>query len=320
MSTDALPILQTQRLELQPITLENSTALAAFFELYSDEKAMRYMPYLPHKTAQETQVQLFSELSRKGACFWAIYQLEEVNEEVAKPIGYVSFLGETRLPGMGYMLHPKYWGQGYVPEACREVLDFGFKTLAYDRVELWINEYNAASIRVAQKLGFGLKGSIQQKYSFETKHHTMLVYGMLANEWLDSQVLDIEVVSNIALYTAEPVLMVHDVKATANYYKDKLGFSIDFIFGEPADHASVSRSEWTGKGVVIQLTRVPQERDIKPASYLHILMSTNIDKLFEAYSTVDIEIISQPQNQPWGMREFTIRDLNGHVLVFATHL
>ena len=311
MISDTHKRMYTERLELRQLSIENPEILADFFDMYSDSRAMRFMPSLPHKTAEETQTQLITELSRKGAYYWGIFIH---NHE--KPIGYVSFLGETRFPGMGYMLHPDYWGQGYAPEACQKVLEFGFEELNYSKVELWIDETNAASIRVAQKLGFGLKGSIQHKYSHRESYHTMLVYGLLPPDKVSVSAID----SRVQMYRSEPVLMVHDVLKTVNFYKEKLGFNIDFVFGEPADHAGISYAEWTGQGVIIQLTRVPEERELTPSSYLHIIIDENIDKLYESYGKAGVELISELQNKPWGMREFAIRDLNGYALVLATHL
>ena len=140
------PVLQTEHLLLRPFADED---LAAFFAIFSDQRAMRFMPTPPHQSVEETRSLLETDMGRQGAHYWSICLQGE-----DRPIGHVFFLGETRLPGMGYMIHPDYWGRGITPEACRAALAFGFDELGYDRVELWIDETNAASLRVAQKLGF----------------------------------------------------------------------------------------------------------------------------------------------------------------------
>ncbi len=45
------------------------------------------------------------------------------------------------------------WGQGYATEAATAVLNYAFQTLGLDRVIADINPHNAASLRVAEKLG-----------------------------------------------------------------------------------------------------------------------------------------------------------------------
>src|SRR6185503_4156735 len=44
-------------------------------------------------------------------------------------------------------------------------------------------------------------------------------------------------------YGALPVFLVDDVIAAAEYYRDTFGFEVDFIYGQPAFYASVSRDD-----------------------------------------------------------------------------
>lgn len=303
-------ILHTNRLTLRPVTMDD---MSAYHAMLSDERAMRFMPTPPHETLEETGTWIVGELSRSGAMYWSI-----IENEHQKIIGYVNFLGETRFPGMGYMIHPDHWGQGYAPEACRAALDFGFDQLRYDRVELWIDETNSASQRVAHKLGFRHKGRIPLKYRHRDQNHVMAIYGTLATEWKDQA--EANPTNDTIFYRSEPALMVHDVEKTAMYYRDKLGFRIDFLFGDPAEHAGLSRGEWTGSSVVIQITSVPAEREIKPAGYLYIFVDSSIDQLCADYKENGVDIVSACKDQPWGLREFAVRDFNGHTLVFGTHL
>ncbi|NEP84846.1 MAG: GNAT family N-acetyltransferase [Okeania sp. SIO3B3] len=136
MQTIDLPTLHTNRLTLRPFATEDVTAL---FNICKDEHAMRFMPALPHASVEDTQTWLNEELSREGAQFWTV-----TLNDTGQPLGHVNFLGGTRFPGMGYMLHPDYWGQGYAPEACRAALAYGFEHLGYDRMGLWIDETNVA--------------------------------------------------------------------------------------------------------------------------------------------------------------------------------
>ncbi|WP_395517807.1 GNAT family N-acetyltransferase [Pseudorhizobium flavum] len=45
------------------------------------------------------------------------------------------------------------WGRGYATEAAQTVLTYAFQTLGLDRVIADISPHNAASIRVAEKIG-----------------------------------------------------------------------------------------------------------------------------------------------------------------------
>ena len=115
---------------------------------------------------------------------------------------------------MGYIIRRDQWGKGYATEACRAALDYGFAQMALDRVELWIDETNLASRRVAQKLDFRLRGNLPLRYSHESTHHIMQVYGMWAYEWQQAHMPKAET----TFFNAQPVLMVHDVEATAAFF------------------------------------------------------------------------------------------------------
>jgi len=301
-----IPTLHTERLTLRPITAND---MADLYAIYSDPRAMRFMPSSPHASVEETQHRIGGNLSAPGAVNWAICLRGE-----DKVIGRVNYLGQTRIPGMGYILHPDYWGRGFTAEACRAALDYGFAHLGYDRVELWIDETNVQSIRVAQKLGFGMKGRLALKYPHEKQHHFSQVWGMLAADWRD----DASPSAHTRFFSVEPVLMVYDVQATAHFYRDVLGFNLDFLYGDPPTHGGVSRGEWNGALVSLQLSQVPEGRSIEPAAYLHIRVDASLDALYTQYRAAGVEMVEPPGDRPWGFREFTIKDSNGHMLRFAT--
>ena len=47
----------------------------------------------------------------------------------------------------------------------------------------------------------------------------------------------------MSLGPAIPILFVRDVAASAAFYRDTLGFAIDFLYGEPPFYGAVSRGE-----------------------------------------------------------------------------
>jgi RimJ/RimL family protein N-acetyltransferase/uncharacterized glyoxalase superfamily protein PhnB len=279
--------------------------------MYSDAQTMRFMPSLPHTDVPTTERELAQNMSHPDAYHWVIC-LKGSDEA----IGVVNYLGGTRVPGMGYVIRREFWGQGITAEACRAVLGYGYDQLGYEQVELWIDQANQASQRVAQKLNFRLKGRIPLKYAHETKEHVMLIFGLWAHEWCGEP----EPERPTKFYRTEPVLFVHDVQETAVFYQDKLGFHIDFLYGYPPTHAGVSRGDWIGSGAVLQLSQVPPDRAIVPSGYLYIFVGRDIDDLFAAYKAQGVTIRNEPESYPWGLREFTIEDNNGHLLRFGTHV
>ena len=298
-----VPILETDRLTLRPLTLEDADYI---FTIYADEETMTFMSGPPHENVMQTRNYLQMCFTRADCAYWAIC---EKGDDTA--LGFVNYLGETRFPGLGYILRRDKWGLGYTTEACEAALSYGFETLDYDRVELWIDERNYKSIRVAEKLGCKQVGRLNQKYRHREDYHTMLVYGVWRNQ---------ERTPQARVFAVEPVLMTHNLADALEFYHQKLGFNIDFVYGDPPNHAGVSFADWSGQGLVMQLTEVAKEREIVPAGYLYIIMSAQLDELCEQYRANGVEIYQEPTSQPWGLREFGIKDLDGQALRFGTHI
>jgi [ribosomal protein S5]-alanine N-acetyltransferase len=57
-------------------------------------------------------------------------------------------------------LAPDVWGRGYATEAGRASLRHAFETLAAPRVVSIVHPENEASIRVIERLGLGLDGTL----------------------------------------------------------------------------------------------------------------------------------------------------------------
>lgn len=108
------------------------------------------------------------------------------------------------------------------------------------------------------------------------------------------------------------VLAVKDLKIEAEYYKDKLGFDLDFIapgweflsfgdfkvmLGECADEMT---AEATGNH----------------SWYAHVLVE-NVDEIYEELIERGAQILSKMGNKPWGIREFSVVTPDGHRISFG---
>jgi predicted enzyme related to lactoylglutathione lyase len=100
-----------------------------------------------------------------------------------------------------------------------------------------------------------------------------------------------------------PELPVADVTSTQQFYRDKLGFHIDWIWDN--DFGAVTNGH----------TQIFFSKSENPFSdcTLYIFVE-NADTLYDACTTAGVEIVTPIESVPWGMREFVIRDINGHKL------
>jgi len=86
---------------------------------------------------------------------------------------------------IGYWVNEKYWRRGIITEAAVAVIDFAFKKLKVNRIELGAYKENVASNSVAKKLGFTYEGTTRQSHKTKAtkKIHDLNVYSMLKKEW-----------------------------------------------------------------------------------------------------------------------------------------
>jgi RimJ/RimL family protein N-acetyltransferase len=90
---------------------------------------------------------------------------------------------ESREAHLGYILHPGFWGRGYMPEAARAVLKFGFEELGLHRIYAECHPRNTASARVMEKIGMRREGHFKENDWIKGQWQDSLVYAILEWEW-----------------------------------------------------------------------------------------------------------------------------------------
>ena len=151
-----MPEIETERLLLRRLRADDAEDM---FEYASDPEVTHYLTWFPHPDSRYTRdyLEYLGTRYRVGDFFdWAI-TLKESGKMIGT-CGFTSFDYTNDSAEMGYVLNPKYRGQGIVPEALRAVLDFGFDNLALHRAEAKFIEGNEASRRVMEKVGMKFEG------------------------------------------------------------------------------------------------------------------------------------------------------------------
>jgi RimJ/RimL family protein N-acetyltransferase len=108
---------------------------------------------------------------RRGYGQWAV-----VEKATARVIGCVGFLQPDDWPGidLGWIIRRSRWGNGFATEAARAAIDWAWSGATIDHIMSLIGPDNAASIRVATKVGEQLEGEGISPFSGEK----VLIYGI----------------------------------------------------------------------------------------------------------------------------------------------
>ncbi|WP_206614422.1 GNAT family N-acetyltransferase [Chitinophaga barathri] len=111
---------------------------------------------------------------------------------------------------------------------------------------------------------------------------------------------------------AEPVLAVTDVTASVAYWHEVLGFPAQWKWGNPPVHGGVS---WQGVGV--QFALEPQLAAASKGNSVWMRVK-HLDVLYAMHRKNKAEIVYPMENQPWGMAQYTVKDINGYYIHFAS--
>jgi predicted enzyme related to lactoylglutathione lyase len=102
-----------------------------------------------------------------------------------------------------------------------------------------------------------------------------------------------------------PVLHVADVEATAAFYRDVLGFAWDF--GDQT-YAVV----WRDNSAIHFVHGEGSPKGVHLFQWVK-----DVDGYFKEIVDRGAEVVTEPTNQPYGVREFGVRDINGVGIVFG---
>jgi predicted enzyme related to lactoylglutathione lyase len=117
-----------------------------------------------------------------------------------------------------------------------------------------------------------------------------------------------------SIEAAAPQLLVNDLEAALTFYRERLGFTTDFVYED--FYASVSRD-----GASIHLKCAPKleaERvHRKEAEHLDVALPVRgVRDLYEEVTRRGAPILRPLEERPWGL-DFYVEDQDGYILGFS---
>ncbi|MEZ5283816.1 MAG: VOC family protein [Vicinamibacterales bacterium] len=125
--------------------------------------------------------------------------------------------------------------------------------------------------------------------------------------------------AEIVLSPAIPIVFVRDVEAAARFYESHLGFSVDFLHGNPPFYGSVSRGDAC---LHLRFVHAPNFAELagREASLILVTIEvSDVKALFAEYEARGVDIAQPLTRQAWGGLDFHVRDPDGNVLSFVQY-
>ena len=119
---------------------------------------------------------------------------------------------------------------------------------------------------------------------------------------------------------AEPQLFVADIRASCDFFTGMLGFAVVFSYGEPPLYAQVRRD---GARLNLRCVEAPvidaawRDREQLLSASLTVATADEIKALFLEFQNAAVTFFQTLRREPWGARDFIVRDPDGNLLLFA---
>jgi [ribosomal protein S5]-alanine N-acetyltransferase len=181
MDSAQLPTINTSRLSLRWIRAED---VDDFYDVYSNPEVMRYWSTLPlpDKDAASKLINEIQEgIKHDEMMKWGIALRSSDKLIGSVTLFHIDFT--HRRAEIGYAQGRAYWGQGYMQEALKAVLNHAFEILNLHRIEADVDPRNAASVRTLERLGFQREGYLRERWQVNGEIQDAFYYGLLRPDW-----------------------------------------------------------------------------------------------------------------------------------------
>jgi ribosomal-protein-alanine N-acetyltransferase len=185
MLTDpSFPVLRTDRLVLRQLAVDDSRA---WFRSLSDVVVTELIGMDPLETVEEIgeTIDRYTAGFEEGAMMaWAI-TLRESSQFIGT-CSYEHINSEDHSGVIGYDLLREHWGQGFMTEALRAIIDYGFKKLGLNLIQANTDPTNTPSRNLLKRLGFLEEGTFRESAHFTGEFGDDRLYSLTRSQWHES--------------------------------------------------------------------------------------------------------------------------------------
>lgn len=176
------PTIETERLKLRPMSVNDSVSL---FNILSDRDVTKDMGVDPFVKVEQAQglINFMNDLFERNVAF----RCGVVRKEDDALIGTCGYNGwETNRGSRGeiaYDLGKPYWRKGYATEVVNALIKFGFETMGLYRIEAFTNLDAVPSANLLHKLGFREEGVLRGYTSFHGEFWDQRCFSLIKTDW-----------------------------------------------------------------------------------------------------------------------------------------
>ena len=176
-----MPDLMTPRLRLRRLTMRDAQDI---FRYSRDPEVARHVLWDAHRSIGDSRAYLRYMLRRYRGHEPASWGLEHLDSgRIIGTIGVMWIQEDNNAAEVGYSLARDFWGRGYMTEALRAVLQYGFDGLNLNRIEAQHETTNPASGAVMRKCHMQHEGTLRSRLFNKGRYVDVELYAILRRDY-----------------------------------------------------------------------------------------------------------------------------------------
>jgi len=118
--------------------------------------------------------------------------------------------------------------------------------------------------------------------------------------------------------TLSPTLAVRNMKETIEFYKNSLGFKVGMCFPDAnnPEYADLSKDGMVLMFIPAKNEGISSKAKLGIGVNLYMQIDGDIDEYYEELKKKGVRVLVDIKDEPFGIRDFTIEDVNGYRLTF----
>jgi ribosomal-protein-alanine N-acetyltransferase len=161
---------------------------SGLISISNDPSVMEYYgvegSYLESEDQALKQISWMKKTFDKAPGRWVI--AESGSDQYLGDIGFFNYDNDHRKIELGFKLKKEYWGRGIISSFLRPLVEYAFQEVPVNRIEAYIDERNAGSMRVVLKNGFHYEGTLWECEFEYGRFVTLELYSLLRSDLLQS--------------------------------------------------------------------------------------------------------------------------------------
>ena len=174
-------IMETERLLLRKL---NPEIYQYVMTSKNDEELKQYFGFATDEELLTEKDRFKKGLSTFNKSFLFFYIIEKQSNRVIGWCGYHTWYFTHSRAEIGYMLNADSdKGKGYMKEALKAIISYGFNVMNLHRIEALIGPENVPSLKLVSSFGFSKEGTLREHYFKNNKMEDSVIFSLLKREY-----------------------------------------------------------------------------------------------------------------------------------------